>query len=314
MLLTESFTWGSFHRGSSTLQKMAVNGAHRAATRLHGLPFSADEVKMTVCGPTHMAFLLKSGAVFRLASKTAAGDGQANPQLSAGEQRLEGVRAQLSARRMRVKQIEAQVASAENKVFPVPAAEIQSLCDITRKPRDECETVLRKLRPRPSRLELAMHLLLGEQPENNGRPVEFWEGDEIGRLKYELTKEQESIEKDHVMMKEIQDNMDLAMSATEGVVRPAVSVGKLEEWKQQDQDDAVVAFTQLAVCATGLLALGGNGRLYRWDWRGGDDCATPAAEEPRAKELCGGDILTGDPIVQVRTYERAFVSFSPRPT
>ena len=95
--------------GSSTLQKMAVNGAHRSATQLHGLPFSADDVKMTVCGPTHLAFLLKSGAVFRLASKAAAGDELANQQVSAGEQRLEGVRAQLSARRMRVKHIEAQV-------------------------------------------------------------------------------------------------------------------------------------------------------------------------------------------------------------
>ena len=36
-----------------------------------------------------------------------------------------------------------------------------------------------------------MHLLMGERPENNGRPAEFWEGDEIGRLNYELTKEQQ---------------------------------------------------------------------------------------------------------------------------
>ena len=121
------------------------------------------------------------------------------------------------------------------------------------------------------------------------------------------------------MMGEIQDNMDLAMSATEGSVRPAVSVGKLEEWKQLEDEEegeggadeggparagagagAVgVVFTQLAVCDAGLLALGKNGRLYRWDWNAPGAGAGMAAEDHRAVELCGGDILAGDLIVQV---------------
>ena len=71
---------------------------------------------MTVCGPRHAAFLLNSGVVFRLESKPAAGGELGNPQVSAGERRLEAVRHQLSARRMRLAHIEAQVASAENKV------------------------------------------------------------------------------------------------------------------------------------------------------------------------------------------------------
>eukprot|EP01043_Picozoa_sp_COSAG02_P029781 COSAG02_NODE_1868_length_10593_cov_8.279648_8_plen_1889_part_01 len=309
-VLLTSVTGTAVNASSSTLAKMAENAAHRSATRLHGLPFGVDEVKMSVCGPTHFVFLLKTGAVWRLTFKPLAGaaghdSSGLNPQVSAAEQRIEAVRSQLSARRMRVRHIEAQINAAESKVFPVPASELQSLCDITRKPREECETVLRRLRPRASRMELAMHMLMGEQPEHNGQPAEFWEGDEVGRLQYELRKETKSIENDTKQIKEIQDSIESvsastsAASATQAVVNPPVCVSTLEEWQLPNRHGSgTVAFTQLAVSQSTLLLLGENGILYRWDWNltgngdgdglegGCNDSPAPyRGEDPRAKEL-----------------------------
>ena len=190
-----------------------------------------------------------------------------NPQVSAAEQRIETVRSQLSARRMRVKHIEAQINAAESKVFPVPASELQSLCDITRKPREECEAVLRRLRPRASRLELAMHMLMGEQPEHNGQPAEFWEGDEVGRLQYELQEAKS--------MRRTQNRSRRSKTASTQSLHPRrLRVPKLSsvpcmcwcagEWQLQI-GSRTVAFTQLAVSLS-TCSCWANGILYCWDW------------------------------------------------
>ena len=148
------------------------------------------------------------------------------------EQRISNLRRGLSSRRSRVKQLEASLASAESKVFPVPAPELKSLCDITQKSREDCETVLRRLRPRPSRLDLAAGILMGRSATASGSQP-FLDGDDIGRLRHELGLEQAGVKAESKRVVNAIAAIEKAAAEearAEAGRGPRVSFGEVESW------------------------------------------------------------------------------------
>jgi hypothetical protein len=256
---------------AESVRQMSIDSPQLLGDKIYGLPFASEDVESSVSGPSHAAFLLKSGQVVRLGVKIP----HSNESVGAAHaDALDALEKQIAKRRIRIKHLDQQLSSAESKVFPVSPPELKSLCEVTGKSSDECERVLRRLRPRPSRLELAMSLLMGGASASHGRAGVVLHGDDVGRLQHELSRETRALSQDTKRRSSLQTECkDKVAKDTEDC--PHVVVGPLQEWV------GPCKFVQIASTHSNLYALGDDGKLYFWEWR-----SDKRGEHSRTPKMC----------------------------
>ena len=152
------------------------------------------------------------------------------------------------------------------------------MCEVTDKSREECETVLRRLRPRPNRVELAMHLLMGGPPEMMA--AQHLSGTETMSASCSL-KSRKNLKSCLEYIAKSQE-LQTKIQREQSVNPPNVDIKDIAEWISDD-----CKFVQITASYTELLALGDDKRLYCWRWQSGE-----RGRHQRALALCSSDSIT----------------------
>lgn len=272
-------------RFETTLQGMSSNDQVCHTTRINNLPFNSADVRDAACGPKHVVFLLKSGKLCRLDVQIVAPRSSARPR-SRTQQQLEAAKKEDEHHQQKLKEAEDSLAKMESRRYHVQDDEIQMLSAITAKSEEDCKEILARYPPGGSRMSLASNEVFGMELAG-GEVDDFAQGDKRGELKYAIKGVKKKIQQVEARIAQLMQMVE-AEKDTPSVLSLISTGGALQEWA-----DPPCAFQTVAVAHSEAVALGVDGRVYRWPW----GSAGGGSLHPRAAEFLPD--AEADPVAEV---------------
>ena len=258
------------------------------ASSLNNLPFNAEDVAKSVCGPAHVAFLLHDGRIFRLNVDTI--EQQASARVaSATQQRLDSTKKDLDYHKQKQKETEDALEKLDARRFSVSEEEIEQLAAISAKTAEECKDILSRYAPGGNRMSLASNEVFGVELAG-GEVDDFAQGDKKGELKYAIKSMKKKVAQIEARITLLTSQVEAEKESQCAVV--VLKVGQLEQWVDGHTGSGQAAVVQIAATRSEMVALSATGNLYSWGWE-----ANAPVEHTRAKDLCPP--FYEDPVVAI---------------